>query len=77
LLARHLAETTGVKVGAATMRNTLAELGFRWGRPKLDLTHRQDPAVARAKRLRNGALKKRSSAAAAGPSCISTKPNST
>ena len=41
------------------MRNTLAELGLRWGRPKLDLIHRQDPAeVARAKRLRNGALKK-------------------
>ncbi|MBC7077662.1 MAG: hypothetical protein H5T92_05070 [Synergistales bacterium] len=73
-----MAGTTGVEVGAATIRNTLAELGFRWGRPKLDLAHRQDPAdVARAKRLRNGALKKRSSAAAAGPSCISTKPNST
>ncbi|MFQ6048380.1 MAG: IS630 family transposase [Phycisphaerae bacterium] len=77
LLAQHLAETTGVEVGPATMRNTLAELGFRWGRPKLDLAHRQDPAeVARAKRLRNGALKKRSSVAAGGRSCISTKPNS-
>jgi len=77
LLAEHLARTTGIKVGPATVRNTLIELGFRWGRAKLDLAHRQDPKdVARAKRLRTGALKKRLPAAAAGRSCISTRPNS-
>ena len=59
LLSDHLAEVTGIEVGAWTVRNTLVDLGFRWGRPKLDLAHRQDPTdVARAKRLRNGALKK-------------------
>ena len=77
LLTDHLAEVTGVQVGTWTVRNTLVDLGFRWGRPKLDLAHRQDPTdVARAKRLRNGALKKHSPAAEAGPSCISTRPSS-
>lgn len=78
LLTDHLAETTGIQVGRWTVRNTLVDLGFRWGQPKLDLAHRQDPTnVARAKRLRNGALKKPSPAADAGPSCISTRPSST
>jgi transposase len=78
LLTHHLAKTTGVEVGPATVRNTLVDLGFRWGRPKLDLAHRQDTQdVARAKRLRNGALKKRSSAVDAGPFCISTRPSFT
>jgi transposase len=78
LLTDHLAETCAVDVGAWTVRNTLVDLGFRWGRPKLDLAHRQDPTdVARAKRLRNGALKKQSPAADAGPSCISTRLSST
>lgn len=77
LLTQHLAATTGVEVGPWTVRKTLVGLGFRWGRPKLDLAHRQNAAdVARAKRLRNGALKKRSPAAGAGPSCISTRPSS-
>ena len=78
LLTQHLGETTGVEVGPWAVRKTLVDLGFRWGRPKLDLTHRQDPTdVARAKRLRNGALKKQSSAADAGPFCISTRPSFT
>jgi transposase len=78
LLTDHLVETTGVQVGAWTVRNTLIDMGFRWGRPKLDLAHRQDAMdVARAKRLRNGALKKQSQAVDAGPSCISTRPSST
>jgi transposase len=77
LLTHHLAEATGVEVGPRTVRNTLIDLGFRWGRPKLDLAHRQDATdVARAKRLRNGALKKPWPAADVGPSCISTKPSS-
>jgi transposase len=78
LLTDHLAETTGVQVGAWTVRNTLVDLGFRWGRPKLDLAHRQDATdVACAKRLRNGALKKQSPAVDAGPSSILTRPSST
>jgi transposase len=78
LLTQHLAKTTGVEVGPWTVRNTLIDLGFRWGRPKLDLAHRQDATeVARAKRLRNGALKKQSPAADAKPFCISMKPSST
>jgi transposase len=60
LLAEHLSSSTGIRVAPDTLRGILGELGFRWGRPKLDLRHRQDPKdVARAKRLRSGALKKR------------------
>jgi transposase len=77
LLTDHLEETTGVQVGARTVRNTLIDLGFRWGHAKLDLAHRQDATeVARAKRLRNGALKKQSPAVDAGPSSILTRPSS-
>jgi len=50
LLAEHLARTTGIKVGPATVRNTLVELGFRWGRAKLDLAHRCGPCQAPANR---------------------------
>lgn len=60
LLAEHLASTTGIRLASCTLRGILGDLGFHWGRPKLDLKHRQDPQdVARAKRLRSGALKKR------------------
>ena len=60
LLAEHLASTTGIRLASGTLRGILGDLGFHWGRPKLDLAHRQDPRdVARAKRLRSGALKKR------------------
>lgn len=60
LMTEHVVAATGIDIGPDTMRNTLVDLGFRWGRPKLDLKHRQDPQdVARAKRHRNGALKKR------------------
>jgi transposase len=60
LMAEHLASTTGIRIAAGTLRGILGDLGFHWGRPKLDLKHRQDPQdVARAKRLRSGALKKR------------------
>lgn len=58
LMAEHLASTTGIRIAPGTLRGILADLGFRWGRPKLDLKHRQYPRdVARAKRLRSGALK--------------------
>lgn len=77
LLTDHLAAATGIQVRPATVRNILVDWGFRWGRPKLDLSHRQDPMdVIRAQRLRNGALKKQSPAADAGPSCILTRPSS-
>ena len=60
LMAEHLASTTGMRVASCTLRGILTDLGFHWGRPKLDLKHRQDTQdVARAKRLRSGALKKR------------------
>lgn len=60
LMAEHLASTTGIRIASGTLRGILSDLGFHWGRPKLDLKHRQDPQdVARAKRLRSGALKKR------------------
>jgi transposase len=59
-MAEHLASTTGIRIASGTLRGILGDLGFHWGRPKLDLKHRQDPQdVARAKRLRSGALKKR------------------
>jgi transposase len=78
LLTDHLVESTGIQIGPWTVRNALVDLGFRWGQPKLDLAHRQDSSdVARAKRLRNGALKKPSQAADAGLSCISMRPSST
>lgn len=60
LLREHLSRATDIDVCSETLRQTLVDLGFRWGRPKLDLKHRQDAQdVARAKRLRSGALKKR------------------
>jgi len=60
LLTEHLRRTTHVQVSASTVRGTLKRMGYRYGRPKLDLTHRQDPRdVARARRQRNRALKKR------------------
>ena len=60
LLAEHLRRTVHVAVSSSTVRNALKRLGYRYGRPKLDLKHRQDPAdVARAKRQKVRALKKR------------------
>lgn len=59
LLAGHLHRRTHVRVCGATVSRTLKRLGYRWGQPKLDLKHRQDPqAVARAKRQKRRALKK-------------------
>ncbi len=59
LLAEHLRRRIHVTVCGATVSRTLKRLGYRWGQPKLDLKHRQDPqAVARAKRQKQRALKK-------------------
>ena len=59
LLSEHLRRTTHVSVSPSTVYHTLKRLGYRYGRPKLDLKHRQDPTdVARAKRQKRAALKK-------------------
>jgi transposase len=77
VLAQHLAATHHVTVHPATIGDALHGLGYRYGCPKLDLKHRQDPVeVARARRQRNRALKKLQPARMTSPSCTSTKPNS-
>jgi transposase len=59
-LTEHMRRTTLVDVSCSTVYHTLKRLGYRYGCPKLDLKHRQDPAqVARAKRQKRAALKKR------------------
>lgn len=78
LLAEHLYRKTHVKVSSSTIYTLLARLGYRYGRPKLDLKHRQDPkAVARAKRQKKAALKKRRPAPVVVLSRMSTKPSFT
>ena len=65
LLAEHLRRKTHVEVAGVTVSKTLRRLGYRYGQPKLDLKHRQDPKeVARAKRQKRSALKKRKPATA-------------
>jgi len=59
-LTEHMRRTMHVAVSGSTVHHTLKRLGYRYGRPKLDLKHRQDPTeVARAKRQKTRALKKR------------------
>jgi putative transposase len=59
LLTEHVRRVTHVAVSPSTVRAVLKRLAYRYGRPKLDLTHRQDPSeVARAKRQKARALKK-------------------
>jgi transposase len=60
LLTEHMRRTTHVDVSCSTVYHVLKRLGYRYGCPKLDLKHRQDPKdVARAKRQKRAALKKR------------------
>ncbi len=60
LLTEHMRRTTHIDVSCSTVYHTLKRLGYRYGSPKLDLKHRQDPKqVARAKRQKTRALKKR------------------
>jgi transposase len=60
LLTEHLRRTTHVDVSCSTVYHLLKRMGYRYGSPKLDLKHRQDPEeVARAKRQKRAALKKR------------------
>ena len=59
LLTEHMCRTTHIVVSCSTVYHTLKRLGYRYGRPKLDLKHRQDPKqVVRAKRQKARALKK-------------------
>ena len=58
-LSGHLRRVTHTQVSPGTIYKSLKRLGYRYGHPKLDLTHRQDPhEVARAKRQKTRALKK-------------------
>ncbi len=78
LLGEHLRRTIHVAVSSSTVRNALKRLGYRYGRPKLDLKHRQDPKdVARAKRQKARALKKRESVEVVWRFSTVTKRNST
>lgn len=76
LLAEHVHRTEHVDLCSETVNKVLRQMGYRYGCPKLDLKHRQDPSeVGRARRQRSCALKKRRPARVAGHSCISTKPS--
>jgi transposase len=78
LLAEHLRRTTHVLISAATVRGLLKRHGYRYGCPKLDLKHRQDPKeVARAKREKTRALKKQPPVRVLWSFSTVTKPNST
>ena len=59
LLAEHVRQIAHVQVCPQTVSRVLHRMGFRHGRPKLGLAHRQDPKdVARARRQKRRALKK-------------------
>lgn len=77
LLAEHLYRTTHVRVCSSTIYASLKRLRCRYGRPKLDLKHRQDPKeVARAKRQKKAALKKRKPAPVVVLSRMRMRPSS-
>jgi transposase len=77
LLAKHVYATHHLALHSATVGDALRGLGYRYGCPKLDLANRQDSAeVARAKRQRNRALKKRPTAKDVSRSSTSMKRNS-
>jgi len=78
LLTEHLRRKLHVDVSCSTVYNSLKRLGYHYGRPKLDLSHRQDPKdVQRAKRQKKAALKKRKPVPVVVLSRIVTKQNST
>jgi len=78
LLAEHVYRTVHVRISPSTIYHVFKRLGFRYGRPKLDLTHRQDAKdVARAKRQKATALKKQRSAEVIWRFSTVTKPSST
>ena len=58
-LAEHLHRSTHVRVSPEAVRRALKRLGYRYGRPKLSLKHKQNRrAVRAAQRLRDTFLKK-------------------
>jgi transposase len=78
LLTEHLYRKLHVQVSYSTIYKTLQRLGYRYGMPKLDLKHRQDPKeVKRAKRQKKAALKKQKTAVASVPFCMAMRRNST
>jgi transposase len=78
LLTEHMRRATHADVGCSTIYHTLKRLGYRYGCPKLDLKHRQDPKdVARARRQKRAALKKRRPAPVVVLSRIVMRPSST
>ena len=78
LLTEHLRRKLHVDISCSTVYNSLKRLGYRYGHPKLDLKHRQDPKdVQRAKKQKKAALKKRKPAPVVVLSRIVTKQNST
>lgn len=78
LLTEHLRRKLHVDISYSTVYNSLKRMGYRYGRPKLDLKHRQDPKdVQRAKKQKKAALKKRKPAPVVVLSRIVTKQNST
>ncbi len=78
LLIQHLYRKTHVKVSSSTLYTLLDRMGYRYGQPKLDLRHRQDPKeVARAKRQKRRALKKRKPAPVVVLSRMVTRPSFT
>lgn len=78
LLTEHMRRTTHVDVSCSTVYHTLKRLGYRYGCPKLDLKHRQDPKdVARAKRDKARALKKQEPVEVIWRFSTVTRPSST
>lgn len=78
LLTEHMRRTTHVDVSCSTVYHTLKLLGYRYGCPKLDLKHRQDPKeVARAKRDKARALKKQEPVEVMWRFSTVTRPSST
>lgn len=77
-LSEHLQRVTHIQVSPGTIYHALKRLGYRYGHPKLDLAHRQDPKdVSRAKRKKASALKKPESVEVVWRFSTVTKPSST
>jgi len=77
-LVEYLHETTHVRVSPSTVQRALRRMGYRYGRPKLSLRHRQRRAdVRRARRARAAALKKGRHTRSAMPSSTWTSASST
>lgn len=78
LLAEHIRRTTQVSLSEDTVLHILHRNGYRYGRPKLDLKHKQNPSeVRRAKAQKKAAQKKSKQAPVVILSCFSTRRSST